>query len=107
MQTADMPLSRIMQNISHANTQWVNTRKTAPGISPVALQVNSDRCGCISAGTGQVDPPESRPGDAVSSVDAWPWAAHRASAGAETIPWLTTDSVLGMFAAGVGSAGRS
>ena len=108
MQTADMPLSRIMQNISLRYTKWINYTQNRTGHvfqgRYKAILIDADAYLLELVRYIHLNPVRA---GAVSSVDAWPWAAHRAYAGAETIPWLTTDSVLGMFGTDAGSARSS
>jgi hypothetical protein len=99
LQVSDIPLSRGMQNLSFRYTQWINRRLERQGHlfqgRFKALLVDGDsyllelvryihlnpvRCGMVR------DPLE------------YPWSGHRAYLGQETLPWLTTDWVLGQLA---------
>ena len=98
IQVGDVPLSRILQNLSFRYTRWVNWRR--------------DRCGHLFQGrykavlvdadthlleltayihlnpvrAGMVDKPEN-----------YIWSSHRAYLGMETVPWLWSETVLGYF----------
>lgn len=100
VQVADLPLARIMQNLSFRYTRWVNWRHERSGhlfqgryqavlIDGDAyllelvryLHLNPVRAGMVSS-----------PGD-------YPWSGHKAYCGQETIPWLSTDPTLEMLSA--------
>jgi REP element-mobilizing transposase RayT len=99
LQVSDIPLSRVMQNLSFRYTQWINRRCNRRGHlfqgRFKALLVEADsyllelvryvhlnpvRCGMVR------DPRE------------YAWSSHRAYLGEQTLPWLTTDWVLGQLA---------
>jgi REP element-mobilizing transposase RayT len=105
MQTADMPLSRIMQNISLRYTKWINYTRNRTGHvfqgRYKAIAIDADAYLLELVRYVHLNPVRA---GAAASVDAWPWSAHRTYAGGEAIPWLTTDWVLGMFGANVKKA---
>jgi hypothetical protein len=107
LQASDIPLSRGMQNLSFRYTQWFNRRNNIHGhlfqgrfkallvdgesylLELVRyVHLNPVRCGMVR------DPVE------------YPWSSHRAYLGDGEIPWLTTDWVLGQFAAECSEARR-
>lgn len=105
MQTAEMPLSRIMQNISLRYTKWINYSQNRTGHvfqgRYKAILIDADAYLLELVRYVHLNPVRA---GAAPSVDAWPWAAHRAYTGAETIPWLTTEYVLGMLGTDLGRA---
>jgi REP element-mobilizing transposase RayT len=98
LQVSDIPLSQAMQNLSFRYTQWINRSRSRRGHlfqgRFKALLVDGDsyllelvryvhlnpvRCGMVR------DPLE------------YPWSSHRTYLGKESLPWLTTDWVLGQL----------
>ena len=100
MQIADMPLSRIMQNISLRYTRWINYTQNRTGHlfqgRYKAILIDADAYLLELVRYVHLNPVRA---GAATPVDAWPWSAHRAYAGAETIPWLCTELVMGMLGA--------
>jgi len=100
IQTADMPLSRIMQNISLRYTKWINYTQNRTGHlfqgRYKAILIDADTYLLELVRYVHLNPVRA---GAAASVDMWPWSAHRAYAGAETIPWLCTEWVMAMFGA--------
>lgn len=107
LQVSDIPLSQAMQNLSFRYTQWINRSRKRRGHlfqgRFKALLVDGDsyllelvryvhlnpvRCGMVD------DPVE------------YPWSSHRVYLGEGELPWLTTDWVLGQFAAECSEARR-
>jgi len=99
IQVGEVPLSRIMQNISFRYTGYLNRRKQRTGHvfqgRYKALLIDADsylvelvryiHCNPVRAGI-------------VDSPIQYPWSSHRAYLGQESIPWLTTEWVLAQFA---------
>ena len=98
VQTADMPLSRIMQNISLRYTKWINYIQNRTGHvfqgRYKAILIDADAYLLELVRYVHLNPVRA---GAAPSVDAWPWSGHLAYTGGETIPWLCTEWVLGMF----------
>ncbi|OKY73772.1 MAG: transposase [Desulfobulbaceae bacterium DB1] len=105
LQVGDIPLSRAMHNLSFRYTRWINWRKQRSGhlfqgrykailvdgesylLELVRyIHLNPVRAGLV------VDPEE------------YSWSGHRAYLGKETLPWLTTDWMLGQFGKSVTKA---
>ena len=99
IQVGDMPLSRIMQNISFRYTQWINWRHKRSGHlfqgRFKAVLVNADTYLSELTRYIHLNPVRAH---LVQSPEEYPWSSHRAYLGMEEIPWLTTDWVLSLFA---------
>src|SRR5512134_912865 len=108
MQTGEMPLSRIMQNVSLRYTKWVNlTRRRTGHVFQgryKALLIDADRYLLELIRYVHLNP--VRAGTA-TTAESWPWSGHRAYAGMEIVPWLTTDWVLGMLTSQVTTARKA
>lgn len=108
VQTGEMPLSRIMQNISLRYTRWVNATRGRTGHlfqgRYRALLIDADSYLLELVRYLHLNPVR---GGAAATADSWPWSSHQAYAGREVIPWLTTDWVLGMLAAGATPARKA
>lgn len=108
VQVGDVPLSRILQNLSFRYTRWINWRRRRSGhlfqgrykaylvdVEPYLLELvayihlNPMRVGIVK------DAGEFR------------WSSHRAYLGRETIPWINTDFVLGHFSKDLTKARRN
>jgi len=104
-QTADIPLSRIMQNLSLRYTKWINYTQNRTGHlfqgRYKAILLDADAYLLELVRYVHLNPVRAR---AAVSVDGWPWSGHRAYAGGETIPWLCTEWVLGIFGADMAKA---
>jgi hypothetical protein len=98
IQVGNIPLSRIMQNLSFRYTKWVNWRHSRNGHlfqgRYKAILVDADEYLVQLAGYLHLNP--VRAGMVQSPADC-PWSSHRAYLGRESIPWLTTEGVLGYF----------
>lgn len=98
MQPGDMPLSRIMQNISLRYTKWINSTQARTGHvfqgRYKAILIDADAYLLELVRYVHLNPIRA---GAVSLIEEWRWSGHRAYLGRETIPWLTTDWVLGVF----------
>lgn len=98
IQVGEIPLSRIMQNLSLRYTKWINWRQNRIGHlfhgRYKAVMVEADNylaqlvaylhLNPVRAGIGE-DPIE------------YPWSSYRAYLGLEQAPWLTTEPVLSQF----------
>ncbi|HIJ96991.1 MAG TPA: transposase [Desulfuromonadales bacterium] len=100
MQVEDVPLSRIMQNISLRFTKWINYTHVRTGHlfqgRYKALLIDADAYLLELVRYVHLNP--VRAGASVILTE-YPWNGHRGYLGVEQIPWLTTDYVLSMFSA--------
>ena len=100
VQVADLPLSRIMQNLSFRYTRWVNWRHERSGHlfqgRYQAVLVDGDSYLLELVRYLHLNPVRA---GMVSSPGHYPWSSHKAYCGQETIPWLTTDATLEMLSA--------
>jgi putative transposase len=98
IQVGDIPLSRIMQNLSFRYTRWINWRQHRTGHlfqgRYKALMVDADAYLLELIRYIHLNPVRA---GIVKGPEAYPWSGHRAYLGREEIPWLTTDWVLGQF----------
>ena len=99
VQVADIPLSRIMQNLSFRYTRWVNWRHDRSGHlfqgRYKAVLVDGDSYLLELVRYVHLNPVRA---GMVPTPEAYPWTSHLAYCGRETLPWLATDPTLAMFA---------
>lgn len=99
IQVGDIPLSRIMQNLSFRYTRWINWRRNRCGHlfqgRFKAVLVDADSYLLELTRYIHLNPVRA---DMTQLPEEYPWSGHRAYLGLETIPWLTTDWVLAQFA---------
>ncbi len=105
IQTGDVPLSRIMQNISQRYTTWVNYSQSRTGHvfqgRYKALLIDADSYLLELARYIHLNPVRA----AVTALpDDYPWSSHRAYMNREIIPWLTTEWVVSLLDSDAGSA---
>jgi putative transposase len=102
VQTGDVSLSRIMQNLSLRYTKWINYSQSRTGHvfqgRYKALLLDADTYLMELVRYIHLNP--VRAGMA-ASPDDYPWSGHRGYLGIEVLPWLTTDWVLSMFSADI------
>jgi len=105
IQVGEIPLSRVMQNLSFRYTRYINSRKNRMGHlfqgRYKALLIDGDsylvelvryiHCNPVRAGL-------------VTNPNRYPWSSHNAYLGHNSIPWLTTHLVLSQFAKQVNHA---
>jgi putative transposase len=98
LQVGNVPLSRILQNLSFRYTRWCNWRRNKSGHlfqgRYKAVLVDADAYLVQLAGYIHLNPVRSGMAPAASD---YPWSSHRAYLGEETIPWLSTEPVLALF----------
>ncbi|MDD2336878.1 MAG: transposase [Geobacteraceae bacterium] len=98
IQVADVPLSRIMQNLSFRYTRWSNRRQGKSGHlfqgRYKAVLVNADEYLLELVRYLHLNP--VRVGMTRDPLE-FPWSSHRAYCGKENIPWLHTDLTLSAF----------
>jgi REP element-mobilizing transposase RayT len=107
LQAGEEPLSVGMQNLGFRYTQHLNRRLDRVGHVLQgrfkAYLVDQDRYGLALVRYIHLNPVRAR---MVRDPAAYRWSSHRAYLGREHWPWLTTDWVLGQFAATAGVARR-
>lgn len=108
IQVADIPLSRIIQNLSFRYTRWINWRQGQSGHlfqgRYKAVLVDADAY--LLELTRYIHLNPVRAG-VVKEPEDYLWSGHRAYLGREVIPWLTTDWVLSQFSKRESSARKS
>ena len=101
VQTGDIPLSRIMQNVSLRYTKWINYSQSRTGHlfqgRYKALLIDADAYLLELVRYIHLNPVRA---GIVAATDEYPWSGHGAYLGKELLPWLTTDYVLSMFSPG-------
>lgn len=99
IQVSDIPLSRIMQNLSFRYTRWVNWRHDRSGHlfqgRYKAVLVDGDSYLLELVRYVHLNPVRA---GMVPTLDEYPWTSHGAYLGRETLPWLATDPTHAMFA---------
>jgi len=99
VQVGDVPLSRGMQNLAFRYTRWVNRREKRMGHlfqgRYKAILVDGDSYLLELVRYIHLNPVRA---GLVQDPSDYPWSGHRAYLGQETLPWLTTEWVLGQFA---------
>jgi REP element-mobilizing transposase RayT len=105
VQVGDVPLSKIMQNVSFRYTRWVNWRKNRTGHlfqgRHKAFLVDTDEYLLQLIRYIHLNP--VRVGLTKLPVD-YRWSSHLAYLGKEVLPWLATDWALSHFAPTNGKA---
>lgn len=96
LQVADIPLSRIMQSLVGRYTRWVNWRKSRVGHlfqgRYKAVMIDADEYLTELVRYIHLNPVRA---EMVDDPGEYPWSSHNAYCGKETVPWLTTEFVLG------------
>ncbi len=108
IQVGDIPLSRIIQNLSFRYTRWINWRQSRSGHlfqgRYKAVLVDADTY--LLELTRYIHLNPVRAG-MVKEPEEYPWSGHGAYLGREGIAWLTTDWVLSQFSERESSARRA
>jgi len=108
IQSEDVPLSRIMQNLSLRYTKWINYTQARTGHlfqgRYKALLLDADSYLMELVRYIHLNPVRAGMTD---SPDDYTWSGHHAYLGKELLPWLTTDRLLSMFSADVLKARES
>ncbi len=98
VQVGDIPLSKIMQNLSFRYTRWINQRKKRDGHlfqgRYKAILVDANRYLLELVRHIHLHP--VREGEVRDPIE-YPWSGHRAYLGEVQLPWLTTEGVLSQF----------
>jgi len=105
IQVSEVPLSKIMQNLSFRYTRWINSRHQRMGHlfqgRYKALLVEKESYMLELVRYIHLNP--VRAGIVAFPVE-YEWSGHRAYLGKEHIPWLSCDAVLGQFGSAVHTA---
>ena len=108
VQTGNIPLSRIMQNISLRFTKWINYTQARTGHlfqgRYKALLIDADAYLLELVRYIHLNPVRA---GIVAATDEYPWSGHGAYLGKELLPWFTTDYVLSMFSTDAEQARRA
>jgi REP element-mobilizing transposase RayT len=108
VQTGDIPLSRIMQNVSLRFTKWINYSQSRTGHlfqgRYKALLIDADAYLLELVRYIHLNPVRA---GIVAAADEYPWSGHGACLGKEILPWFTTDYVLSMFSANAEQARKA
>ena len=98
IQVGDIPLSKIMQNLSFRYTRWINKKKKRIGHlfqgRYKAIMVEQDSYLLELIRYIHLNPVRAK---LVKNPSRYRWSGHNAYLGDETLPWLTTDWVLSQF----------
>lgn len=98
VQVGEVPLSRIMQNLCFRYTRWVNWRHQRSGHlfqgRYKAVLVDGDAYLLELVRYVHLNPVRAK---VVELPESYPWTSHGAYGGTQTLPWLTTQTVLSMF----------
>jgi putative transposase len=107
VQTGDVSLSRIMQNLSLRYTKWINYTQSRTGHvfqgRYKALLLDADTYLLELVRYIHLNPVRA---GMTASPDDYQWSGHRAYLGKEALPWLTTDWVLSMFSSDIQNASK-
>lgn len=105
VQVGEIPLSRIMQNVSLRFTKWINYSQSRTGHlfqgRYKALLIDADAYLLELVRYVHLNPVRA---GATASPEEFPWTGHRGYLGKEFIPWLATDFVLPMLSPSIGQA---
>ncbi len=98
IQVGEVPLSRIMQNLSLRYTKWINWRKDRIGHlfhgRFKAVMVEADSYLTQLVAYLHLNPVRARISE---RPEEYPWSSHQAYLGLVYAPWLTTEFVLFQF----------
>ncbi len=98
IQVSDAPLSKIMQNLSFRNTKYINKKKNRIGHlfqgRYKTILVDADAYLLELVRYIHNNPLRA---NLVKDPADYPWSSHRIYLGLDSLPFLTTDSVLGQF----------
>ncbi len=98
IQVGHYPLAKIIQNLSFRYTRFINKRKKRMGHlfqgRYKAFLVDADTYLLELVRYIHNNPLRAK---MAKDADTYPWTSHRVYSGAEELPWLTTELVLGQF----------
>ncbi|HET6421230.1 MAG TPA: transposase, partial [Geobacteraceae bacterium] len=105
VQVADVPLSKIMQNVSFRYTRWINWRQKRTGhlFQGRHKAFLIDRDEYLQQLVRYVHLNPVRVG-LVREPEEYRWSSHRAYLGNELLPWLTADFTLDQFSGKIDKA---
>ncbi len=107
LQAGEVALSRGLQNLSFRYTRYLNTRLKRSGHvfqgRFKAYLVDQDRYGLALIRYIHLNPVRAK---MTRAAGAYRWSSYRAYMGGESLPWLSTDWVLGQFGQTAGVARR-
>ena len=107
IQVAEVPLSRIMQNLSFRYTRWANWRQEKSGHlfqgRYKAVLVDADEYLLELVRYIHLNPVRVA---ITKDPMEYPWSSHRAYCGMEALPWLCTDLTLSSFGRRMDTARR-
>ncbi len=107
VQVGDIPLSRIMQNLSFRYTQWMNRRQDRVGHlfqgRYKAVLVDADSYLLELVRYIHLNPVRA---GMVKSPEAYPWSSHLSYLGEKKLPWLRMDWVLSRFSSSGSQTGN-
>jgi REP element-mobilizing transposase RayT len=108
IQIGEIPLSRIMQNLSFRYTRWHNWRRKKTGhlFQGRFKAVLVDADSYLSELIRYIHLNPVRAGMA-NTLEEYSWSSHRAYLGSESIPWLTIDWTLAQFGSTISRARRN
>jgi len=99
VQVAEVPLSKIMQNLAFRYTRWFHRRTRSVGHlfqgRYKAILVDADAYLLALVRYVHLNPVRA---GLVEQPETYPWSGHRGYLGLTSIPWLHTEWVLGQFA---------
>ena len=105
LQTGNIPLSQIMQNLSLRYTKWINHAQSRTGHvfqgRYKALLLDADAYLMEIVRYIHLNPVRA---GMVPLPEAYPWSGHHGYLGKEVLPWLTTDLVLSMLSPNIQKA---
>ena len=100
IQVADVPLSRIMQNLTFRYTRWFNWRSKRSGHlfqgRYKAILVDADSYLLELAAYIHLNPVRAV---MIETAEDYKWSSHKAYCGTEQIAWLNTEFILSHFSA--------
>jgi len=108
IQVDDVPLSRILQNLSFRYTRWINWRRKRSGHlfqgRYKAFLVESEPYLVELAAYIHLNPVRA---GMTKDVGSFRWSSHRAYLGKELLPWLDAAFILGQFSGNLARARKA
>ena len=107
VQVGEVPLSRIMQNMTFRYTRWFNWHHKRSGHlfqgRYKSVLVDADSYLLELGAYIHLNPVRA---SMVTAAEAYPWSSYGAYLGKELIPWLNTEQILSQFSTGLSTARR-
>jgi REP element-mobilizing transposase RayT len=108
LQVGEIPLSRIMQNLSLRYTAWINRRRSRTGHvfqgRYKALLIDGESYLTELVRYIHLNPVRA---GIVGHPVKFPWSGHRHYVGEEVLPWLTSDWTLNLFSPDLAKARKA